>query len=122
MTALVRTGDAVPWALAIAIPRISDRPDALFDEMLDFARAQPLQHLSIHYRSLLDWLTRRCGKQLWIEKSVAFVASLENEANALCRTPFGATLVKVIARAYVASANASRRRRRRSPEPRPSRG
>ena len=61
--------DPIPWTLAIAVARLSDEPDALFDEMLDFARAQPLQHLSIHYRSLLDWLTQHCGKQLWVEKS-----------------------------------------------------
>ena len=36
----------------------------------------------------------------------AFVAEQESVAAALCATPFGATLVKVIARAYVASANA----------------
>lgn len=36
----------------------------------------------------------------------AFVAEQESVAALLCATPFGATLVKVIARAYVASANA----------------
>jgi putative sulfotransferase len=61
--------DPIPWTLAIACARVSDEPDALFDEMLAVARAQPVQHLKHHYRSLLDWLARRCGKRFWIEKS-----------------------------------------------------
>lgn len=61
--------DPIPWTLAIAVARLCDEPDALFDELLAFARGQPEQLLSAHYRQLLDWLTQRCGKQLWIEKS-----------------------------------------------------
>ncbi|MBW2499926.1 MAG: sulfotransferase [Deltaproteobacteria bacterium] len=61
--------DPIPWTLAIAVARVADDPDALFDEMLDFVRGRPEQLLSIHYREVLDWLTRRCGKQLWIERS-----------------------------------------------------
>jgi hypothetical protein len=61
--------DPIPWTLAIAVARVSDDPDALFGEMLDAARAQPTQLLSAHYRSLLDWLSARTGKRLWIERS-----------------------------------------------------
>jgi hypothetical protein len=64
-----RLGDAVPWALAIAIPRISEDPDALFDELLAAVDAAPVRPLSEHYRAIFDWLTRRSGKQCWIERS-----------------------------------------------------
>jgi putative sulfotransferase len=62
-------GDAVPWALAIAIPRISDEPDQLFDEMIARVEAAPTQTLDRHYRAILDWLTARSGKSAWIERS-----------------------------------------------------
>lgn len=61
--------DPIPWTLAIAIARVSDDPDGLFAEMLDRARSQHEQTLAGHYRALLDWLTQRTGKALWIERS-----------------------------------------------------
>ncbi len=62
-------GDPIPWALGIAIPRISDSPDALFDELLARVEASPTQSLATHYRDLFDWLAERSGKQCWIERS-----------------------------------------------------
>lgn len=64
-----RRDGPIPWTLAIAIARVSDDPDKLFGEMLEAAAAQPRQPLAGHYRQLLDWLTERTGKQLWIERS-----------------------------------------------------
>ncbi|MCP4906473.1 MAG: sulfotransferase [bacterium] len=62
-------GDPVPWALAIAIPRISDDPDALYDEMIERVEAAPTRTLPLHYRAIFDWLTDRSGKPAWIERS-----------------------------------------------------
>lgn len=62
-------GDPIPWALGIAIPRISDDPDALFDEILARVEATPAQSLSKHYRDLFDWLAERSGRTCWIERS-----------------------------------------------------
>jgi hypothetical protein len=62
-------GDAVPWALGIAIPRISDDPDALFDELIKWVEASPTRPLAVHYRAIFNWLTERCGKDGWIERS-----------------------------------------------------
>lgn len=62
-------GDPVPWALAIAIPRVSDEPDRLFDELLARVEASPTRPLAQHYRDLFDWLATRCGKTCWIERS-----------------------------------------------------
>ena len=62
-------GDPIPWALGIAIPRISDSPDALFDELLARVEVSPTQPLAKHYRDLFDWLALRAGKQCWIERS-----------------------------------------------------
>ncbi len=75
-----RRSDPIPWNLAIAVSRIGAEPDALFDELLDFARALPEQPLDRHYPQLLDWLTRRTGRELWVEKSgtsIEFAEELE---------------------------------------------
>lgn len=68
-TARLERTDPIPWTLAIAVSRVSDDPDRLFAEMLEQARAQPVQPLAVHYPELLGWLTRRTGKRLWIERS-----------------------------------------------------
>ena len=62
-------GDPVPWALAIAIPRISETPDALFDELLGFVEGSARAPLSVHYRAIFEWLTERLGKVCWLERS-----------------------------------------------------
>lgn len=62
-------GDPVPWALAIAIPRVSRDPDALFDALLARVEAAPTQPLARHYREIFEWLAERCGKTCWIERS-----------------------------------------------------
>jgi len=62
-------GDPVPWALSIAIPRISDDPDRLFDELLAWVEERPALPLSEHYRAIFDWLTERGGKDCWLERS-----------------------------------------------------
>jgi len=64
-----RLGDPVPWALAIAIPRISDDPDRLFDALLARVEAAPTRPLAQHYRDLFDWLAAQAGKVCWIERS-----------------------------------------------------
>jgi len=62
-------GDPVPWILGIALARVSDDPDALFDALMDFVDARPLQPLARHYREILAWLARRLERSCWIERS-----------------------------------------------------
>ena len=69
-------GDPVPWALAIAIPRISETPDALFDELIARAETSPTRPLGQHYRAIFDWLTERCGRTSWIERSGTSIDTL----------------------------------------------
>ncbi|MDJ0846957.1 MAG: sulfotransferase [Myxococcota bacterium] len=73
--------DPIPWNLAIAVARISEAPDALFDELLDFARRLPEQPLRLHYPQLLEWLTRRTGRELWVEKSGTSIEFAEELAS-----------------------------------------
>ena len=73
-----RRGDALPWILVVLVPRLTDDPDSLFDEIVAFARGLPRQHLSVHYRRLFDWLTQRMGRTLWIERSGSSIEYLES--------------------------------------------
>ena len=61
--------EALPWVLVGLLPRLSEDPDALFDEVMAFASGLPEQHLAFHYRQLFDWLKERLGRELWIERS-----------------------------------------------------
>ncbi len=72
--------EAVPWNQAIAMPRLTDDPDTLFAELLSFVSSAPEQSLALHYQSIFQWLTERCGRQTWIERSagsIDFVHELE---------------------------------------------
>jgi putative sulfotransferase len=62
-------GQPIPWILGTALARMSDDPDALFDETIAFASPLPHQPLSRHYRQLFDWLAARVGRAGWVEKS-----------------------------------------------------
>ena len=62
-------GDPIPWALGIAIPRVTNQPDALFDELLAHVEALPARTLAVHYREIFEWLTLRLGRRCWIERS-----------------------------------------------------
>jgi hypothetical protein len=69
----------LPWLLVSTLPRITNDPDALFDEAIAFARALPVQPLAAHYRTLFGWLARRFGRSSWIERSgssIDYLASL----------------------------------------------
>ena len=61
--------DPLPWILVALLPRVSEDPDSLFDEVVAFAADLPRQHLAAHYRRLFEWLTQRMGREVWIERS-----------------------------------------------------
>lgn len=62
-------GDDLPWLLVATLPRLSDEPDALFDETRDFVRTLPDQSMAQHYVQLFEWWTARCGGRVWNERS-----------------------------------------------------
>ena len=71
-------GEGLPWIAVSALPRLSDDPDALYDETLAFARALPPRHLREQYRALFDWWTERTGRRHWIERSGSSIDYLES--------------------------------------------
>ena len=77
-----RRDDPLPWILVGTLPRITDRPDSLFDAVLEFAEQQPEQPLRDHYRALFDWLAKRFDRDYWVERagsSIDYVGSLATE-------------------------------------------
>lgn len=61
--------DPLPWILVALLPRLSEDPDALFDEALAFAAGLRRQRPATHYHRLFDWLTAQMGREVWIERS-----------------------------------------------------
>ena len=64
-----RLGDPVPWLLVTLLPRITDQPDRLFDEVLEHLAGRKEQTRAEHYRGLFEWLCRRLGREVWVERS-----------------------------------------------------
>ncbi len=64
-----RRDEALPWILVSMLPRLARDPDALYEEFIAQLHQQPLQPPKDHYRECFDWLTRRLGKSVWIERS-----------------------------------------------------
>ena len=61
--------DPMPWLLVSMLPRLSEDPDRLFDELIARARSQKDQLPARHYRELFEWLGEKLGRSLWIERS-----------------------------------------------------
>ena len=64
-----RFGEATPWLLQIALAALSEQPDVLFDQLLEFARALPRQTLADQYRAVFRWLAEQRGATAWVERS-----------------------------------------------------
>ena len=72
-------GEGLPWILVGVLPRLSDDPDSLYDEVMDFARARPDALPVEHHRALFEWLAAKFGCSSWIERagsSIDYLASL----------------------------------------------
>ena len=71
--------DRLPYILVSALSRLSDHPDALFDEVLAVASAHPPPPLAAHDRQLFGKVELRRAQAAWIEKSgssIDYLASL----------------------------------------------
>ena len=59
----------VPPLLCATLPHLTDRYEALYDELEAVVRAQPKQPAVEHFRSLFAHLCQRFGCQVWAERS-----------------------------------------------------
>ena len=77
-----RYADPLPWILANTLPRVSERPDPLYDEAVAFLRTRPAAPAVAHHRAFFAWLARRTGRRLWIERSGSSIDYLGQLADA----------------------------------------
>lgn len=60
----------LPVMMVSFIPFVEpNEPEALFDAMIAFAKAQPTQPIGKHYEAVWAWLTQRYGKSAWVERT-----------------------------------------------------
>lgn len=59
----------VPLISQTTLPHLTDDFDALYDELEAVIRPRPLATVREHYIATFEWLMRRFGKRVWIERS-----------------------------------------------------
>jgi hypothetical protein len=59
----------VPWVLGVTLPRLSDAPDALYDELRAWLEGAPDRAPAAHASALFAWLMERCRRSVWVERS-----------------------------------------------------
>ncbi|MFI5493022.1 sulfotransferase domain-containing protein [Actinoplanes sp. NPDC051859] len=59
----------LPRILAITLAKLTDDPDALFDQLAPRVSAFPTQSVGAHHQAFLDLLTELTGKKRWVERS-----------------------------------------------------
>ena len=63
----------LPPVLCSTLPFLSREPERLLDELLAAVEARGEHPLADQYRFVLDWLARRFGKRIWVERSGASI-------------------------------------------------
>ena len=63
------TAETVPPIMGTTLPHLSDDHEELWDELAPHLKARGYDSLLRHYRFVFEWLARRFGKQVWLERS-----------------------------------------------------
>ncbi len=63
------TLDDLPPILAVTLPHLADEFHELFDACGAFVRGRPRQAPAEHHRNLFEFLCRRLGRRVWVERS-----------------------------------------------------
>jgi hypothetical protein len=74
-----KRGDEIPWLLVAMLPRLTENPDALFDQLVAYAATLPTQPLANHYLRLFEWVAARFERPVWVERgggSLEFLGDL----------------------------------------------
>lgn len=70
--------NTLPPLLYMALPRLSAEPEVLFFELEAAMTPRGKMPLADHYRFLFEWLCRRLGKTLWVERSGASLVFVDS--------------------------------------------
>ena len=63
------TPENVPPIMGSTLPHLTEDHEELWDELAPHLRKRGRDSLMSHYRFVFEWLARRFGKQLWLERS-----------------------------------------------------
>ncbi len=63
-----RAHDIPPIAM-VTLPHLTNRHEALFDELAEIVPAMPRRPLATQYRALFDHLGHKFGRRVWVERS-----------------------------------------------------
>lgn len=66
-------GSGLPWIMGTMIPELCDEPDAFYEELTQFTRSLPPRPAAEQHLALFQWLTRRLGRRVWVERSGAAI-------------------------------------------------
>lgn len=66
-----------PGVLLTTLPYLTDEPEKLFGELVDWAKKQPTAPLSVHYPRLFKLIAEKTGRSIPIEASAAGNIDLE---------------------------------------------
>ncbi|TMD09980.1 MAG: sulfotransferase [Chloroflexi bacterium] len=73
------TETGIPAICLTTLPHLTDDPDGLYEEIEVFVQAMRTNIVGEQYRQLFEWLKRRFGRTIWVERSggsLRFVADL----------------------------------------------
>jgi len=73
----------VPAVLLTTLPHLTPQADALFDELREFVMTLKPQRAVLQYRSVFEWLERRFGKRVWVERSGGSLRAVPRLAQSL---------------------------------------
>ena len=59
----------IPSILCVALPHLTPDYEALYDELEPIVRGRPKATLPDQYLFLFDWLCKRLGRRVWVERS-----------------------------------------------------
>jgi len=59
----------VPAVMFAALPHLTKNPDALFEELQRFVMTLDAAMPSTQYQRVFEWVRRRLGKRVWVERS-----------------------------------------------------
>ena len=59
----------VPPILCTTLPHITDQHEQLWDELGPVLRARGRHRLTDHYRFVFEWLRKRFGRRVWVERT-----------------------------------------------------
>ncbi|MEM0984654.1 MAG: sulfotransferase [Pseudomonadota bacterium] len=63
------TPSTLPACMMMTLPHLADDADHLYAELEPVIRARPKAALAEQYRYWFDWMAKRQGKKLWIERT-----------------------------------------------------